>query len=116
MLGYTKLTWIETIENNIISWIPLILTTPIQSDERLSEVGFSALGRAETASPFRGDCFCFAPAHSNIAPFHSNADVFLARSSAPIDYDERTAADRFCRLPRHLRTISAVSLLTTSEG
>jgi hypothetical protein len=50
MPWYTKVTWIETIENNIIFWIPLILTTPIQSNERLSEVGFSALGRAKTAS------------------------------------------------------------------
>jgi hypothetical protein len=116
MLRYTKFTWIETIQNNIIFWIPLILTTPIQSDERLPEVGNSALGRSRTASPFMSDCFCSARVHSNIAPFHSNADVVLAGSCAPIGYDERTAADHFCRLPRHLRTILAVSLLTTSEG
>ena len=94
----------------------LILTTPIHSDERLPKAGFSALGRAGTASLFMSDCFCSARVHSNIAPFHSNADVALAGSCAPIGYDERTAADHFCRLPKHLRTILAVSLLTTLEG
>jgi hypothetical protein len=58
--------------------IPLILTTPIHSDERMREAGFSALGRAETASPFMSDCFCSAGAHSNIDPSHSNARVVQA--------------------------------------
>jgi hypothetical protein len=85
MLWYTKFTWIETIENNIIFWIPLILTTPIQSDERLPEVGISALGSAKTASSFLNDRFYSAGAHSNIDPLHSNARVVHAGSCVPTD-------------------------------